>query len=215
MKIGRVPTFKEERLLVKRGFRFIAGVDEVGRGCLAGPVAAAAVILPTGLDADWVSEVRDSKMLRPQVRLRLSKNIQRSAIAFGIGMASSEVIDTFGIVSATRQAMQQALRSLSRAPQYLLIDAVILPSVKLPQKAIIRGDSTCLSIACASIVAKVARDKLMTGLDQTYPGYGFARNKGYGTQFHLRSLEKLGPCPIHRRSFAPVRDCKATFSGPG
>ncbi|MBI4330376.1 MAG: ribonuclease HII [Chloroflexi bacterium] len=199
------PTFKEERLLARRGYQFIAGLDEVGRGSLAGPVAAAAVILPPGLKAGWLDEVRDSKVLTPAVRLRLSKQIQRSALAFGVGMAPPEVIDTFGIVPATRQAMQQALQSLSRSPQFLLIDALTLPAVRLPQKGIIHGDSLCVSIACASIVAKVARDRLMTEMDRSYPGYGLARNKGYGTKFHLCSLEQLGPCPIHRRSFAPVR----------
>ncbi len=206
VKRETIPTFKEERLLVKQGYRLIAGLDEVGRGCLAGPVAAAAVILPLNLKAGWLSEVRDSKVLTPLVRRRLSKNIQRSAVTFGIGVVPSQVIDTFGIVAATRQAMIQALQSLSQAPQYLLIDAITLPASKLPQRGIIRGDSLSLSIACASIVAKVARDGLMTEMDRTYPGYGFARHKGYGTKFHLTSLEKLGPCPIHRRTFAPVRD---------
>ncbi len=200
-----VPTFKEEQLLSQKGFELVAGLDEVGRGCLAGPVAAAAVILPPDLKGDWLSEVRDSKMLTPLVRERLTREIKRSAISFGVGMVPSDAIDRFGIVAATRQAMQQAVQSLSRQPQYLLIDFLSLPAVKIPQKGIIHGDALCFSIACASVVAKVARDKLMTQMDKLHPGYAFGRNKGYGTRYHLSSLARLGPCPIHRRYFAPVR----------
>jgi ribonuclease HII len=177
----------------------------VGRGALAGPVAAAAVILPTDLDEEWLQLVRDSKMLSPHRRSLLAQYIKESASAFGIGMVPPEVVDTYGIVAATRLAMQQAIQALPESPQYLLIDALKLPSVKLPQKSIIRGDRLCLSIACASILAKVARDELMTGMDREYPGYGFARHKGYGTKKHLKNLSELGPCPIHRHSFAPIR----------
>lgn len=201
-----MPTFKEEILLAKKGYQLIAGLDEVGRGALAGPVAAAAVILPLGLKTAWLPLVRDSKMLTPRMRQHLSQLIRESALAFGIGMVPSQAIDAYGIVPATRMAMQQAIQMLSRSPQHLLIDAIKLPSVRLPQKSIIHGDALCLSIACASIVAKVARDELMIAMEKDYPGYGFARHKGYGTRGHVAALGNLGPCPIHRRSFAPVHE---------
>lgn len=206
MPIEKAPTFIEEKLLAKEGYQFIAGLDEVGRGALAGPVAAAAVILPLGLKAKWLSLVRDSKMLTPRMRASLAPHIRESALSFGIGMIPSQAIDTYGIATATRLAMHQAIQMLARSPQYLLIDAIKLPWVKLPQKSIIRGDQLCLSIACASIVAKVARDEVMSGMEKEYPGYGFARHKGYGTKRHLEALQNLGPCPIHRRSFSPVKE---------
>ncbi len=210
--MDKAPTFKEERLLAKKGYQLIAGLDEVGRGALAGPVAAAAVILPLNLKARWLSQVRDSKMLTPRIRVRLAQHIRESALAFSIGMIPSQAIDTYGIAPATRLAMHQAIQILARSPQYLLIDAIKLPGVNLPQKSIIHGDQLCLSIACASIVAKVARDEVMSGMEKEYPGYGFARHKGYGTQSHFQALRNLGPCPIHRRSFSPVRElCQHEF----
>lgn len=203
------PTFIEEQKLWQHGYRFIAGVDEVGRGSLAGPVAAAAVILPQYLDIPPdLSEVRDSKELSPKQREYLLPQIQTQAVAYGIGMLSSELVDELGIVEATRRAMAQAIGSLAVPPQFLLVDALKLPQIALPQKAIIDGDKLSLSIACASIIAKVARDHLMIELDKEHPGYGFARHKGYGTPEHMESLAKLGPCPIHRYSFAPVNQCK-------
>lgn len=196
------PTLTEERRLWQQGYRLIAGVDEVGRGSLAGPVGAAAVILPRGkLSLDGV---RDSKELTAAQRQRLAKQIQNQALAVGVAMVPAEVVDELGIVEATRRAMCSAIASLSPSPHHLLIDALRLP-LALPQKAIINGDRLCLSIACASIVAKVARDRLMEEMDGLYPGYGFASHKGYGTRQHLLGLERLGACAIHRRSFAPVR----------
>lgn len=199
------PTFIEEKLLAAQGYQFIAGIDEVGRGALAGPVVAAAVILPRRIKRDWLNQVRDSKLLSPSKREALFHNIHEAAISIGIGTVTHEVIDTRGIVKATRLAMQLAIDQLSPAPQSLLIDYMRLPEVTLPQKAITKGDSLCFSIACASIIAKVARDRLMVELDRTYPGYGLAQHKGYGTEKHLGYLRRLGPSPIHRQSFKPVK----------
>ena len=201
----RAPTFAKEKELSAQGYRFIAGIDEVGRGALAGPVVAAAVILPLENDFAWLSRVRDSKQLTPRRREQIFELIQQSRIATGIGMASNNDIDAIGIVKATRMAMGRAVRELTSPPDSLIIDALSLPEIPLPQWGIIRGDQSSFSIACASIVAKVTRDRYMAELDHSYPGYGLARHKGYGTRQHLLSLRCLGPCPIHRRSFAPVR----------
>ena len=192
-----------------RGHSFLAGVDEVGRGPLAGPVMAGAVVLPIGLNAPWIAEGNDSKQLSPRVRRALSDRIWEEALAVGIGSASTVEIDQVGIVPATRLAMGRAIRSLKVSPDCLLIDALRLPEVGLPQESLIRGDSISISIAAASIVAKVARDRLMVKMDSRYPGFGFQRNKGYGTPEHLKALGRLGPCPIHRLTFAPVSACRA------
>ena len=204
-----IPSFVEESKLKSLGYRLIAGVDEVGRGALAGPVVAAAVILPDNLNASWLDMVRDSKELTPKSRQYLSDCIHREVLAIGVGVVSHEVIDSEGILQATRLAMRLAVDRLESTPHSLLIDYLDLPEVRLPQRAIVGGDGKCLSIACASIVAKVARDRLMIDLDQIYPGYGLARHKGYGTEEHLSSIRKLGPCPIHRRSFRPIRGYEA------
>ncbi len=200
-----IPSFAEEKILQAQGYRLIAGIDEVGRGALAGPVAAAAVILPPRVRTGWVKLVRDSKQLTPEKREVLSRQIHKVAIAIGIGFVSSEVIDKRGIVKATHLAMRLAIKQLSPPAETLLIDYLHLPGVKLPQKGVKDGDSLCISIACASIVAKVARDNLMVEMDKTYSGYGLAGHKGYGTDEHVACLSRLGPCPIHRRSFNPVR----------
>ncbi len=201
-----LPTFTEERLLQTQGYRRIAGIDEVGRGALAGPVVAAAVILPLRLKAPWLNLVRDSKLLNPARRQLLSDHISATAVGVGIGTVPVEIINTQGIVRATRLAMKRAIDQLSPPPESLLIDYMSLPEVPLPQQGIKDGDSLCFSIACASIVAKVARDQIMIELDGTYPGYGLARHKGYGTAEHIDSLRRWGASPIHRLSFQPVRD---------
>ncbi len=200
-----MPSFIEEEMLAAQGYQRIAGIDEVGRGAIAGPVVAAAVILPRQVDAPWFSEVRDSKLLTPARRELLFHHIHEIAISIGIGLVPHYLVDTHGIVKATRLAMKVAVEQLSPPAESLLIDYMRLPEVGLPQKGITNGDNLCFSIACASIIAKVARDKLMVEFDEIYPGYGLARHKGYGTRQHIASLYRLGPCPIHRRSFKPVR----------
>ncbi len=201
----QIPSFAEERILEAQGYRYIAGIDEVGRGALAGPVVAAAVILPRRIDAPWLSLVKDSKQLRPDRRELLFHHIHKIAVAVGIGLASREVVDAQGIIKATQLAMKLAVDQLSPPPESLLIDYMRLPEVSLPQKGIKYGDALCFSIACASIIAKVTRDHLMMELDRAYPGYGLAHHKGYGTREHLACLCRLGPSPIHRQSFKPVR----------
>ncbi len=201
-----VPTFKEEKALIKQGYRCIAGIDEVGCGSLAGPLVAAAVILPYPLKAPWLKKVRDSKLLTPPVREELSVKIREIAIATGVGVVSNEFVDGQGLTKARRQAMKLAIEQLLPYPQTLLIDYFSVPEIKLPQKSVVNGDSLCFSIACASIVGKVFRDNLMVELDSDYPGYGLAQHKGYGTEQHLDCLHRMGPSPIHRMSFHPVRD---------
>lgn len=202
------PTLTEEQSLWRQGYHFIAGIDEVGRGALAGPVAAGAVILPLDVDVSLLDGVRDSKELTPAQRESLAPRIQETALAFGVGMMSSELVDELGIVEATRRAMALAIEQLYLSPQFLLIDALKLPRIDLPQKAIIDGDKLSLSIACASIIAKVTRDYLMMEMDSRFPGYGFAHHKGYGTPEHMECLDRLGPCPIHRKTFAPIAQGK-------
>ncbi len=187
------------------GHRAVAGVDEAGRGPLAGPVVAGAVVLPVDASLPWLAGVRDSKQLTAKQRETLFSHMRESGIGWSAGVVSSEDVDALGIVPATREAMLRAIRGLPEPPGFLLIDAVKLPESGLPFKAIIKGDRKCLSIAAASIVAKVTRDRLMTEEDARHPGYGFAAHKGYPTPAHLARLRSLGPCPIHRRSFAPVR----------
>ena len=200
------PSRAEEKKLITEGYQLIAGVDEAGRGALAGPVVAAAVIMPHPLDTPWLDQVRDSKLLCPAKRERLYHDIKGTAISVGIGTIPPEVIDSQNIIMATKLAMEQAIAQLLPAPDSLLIDHLLLPDVPLPQKGITNGDRLCFSIACASIIAKVARDHFMVQLDKIYPGYGLAQHKGYGTREHLFHLRQRGPCPIHRQTFAPVRD---------
>ena len=201
-----MPSFIEEEQLAAQGYRLIAGVDEVGRGALAGPVVAAAVILPSSVDAASLAGVRDSKLISPAKRELLFHHIYAMAVSVGVGMAPHSLVDSQGVVRATRFAMKQAIERLSPSPESLLIDHMHLPELKLPQKGITHGDDLCFSIACASIVAKVARDWVMVEFDRLYPGYGMAQHKGYGTRRHVASLARLGACPIHRRSFRPVRE---------
>jgi len=200
------PSFTEEKILEAQGYQYIAGIDEVGRGPLAGPVVAAAVILPCHIDTPWLNQVKDSKQLSPARRELLFHHIHEVAISIGIGVVQHKIIDAEGIVKATRLAMKLAIGQLSPPPEFLLIDYMRLPEVPLPQKGITNGDSLCFSIACASIIAKVSRDHMMRELDGIYPGYGLAQHKGYGTREHLACLCRLGPSPIHRQSFKPVKN---------
>ena len=193
---------RHERELRLAGFQRIAGIDEVGRGSLAGPVVAAAVILP---DRHRIKGLRDSKVLSRARREALYELILDRAEAVGVGSMEVEVIDRINILQATKLAMRQALGHLNPGPDHLMIDALRLREVDLPQRPIIDGDAISASIAAASIVAKVTRDRICAEIDARYPAYGFARNKGYGTRRHFEPLLREGPCEWHRRSFAPLR----------
>ncbi len=206
------PTFAAERLLWERGVGVVAGVDEVGRGPLAGPVAAGAVVLPQGARFRWFSRVRDSKQLTAEVREDLAGRIWEGAISAAVAFVPVEAVDRIGIAEASRQAMLAAVGDLRARPQHLLIDAFHLRACNLPQTPIIRGDALSLSIACASIIAKVARDHFMDVQEILYPGYAFMTNKGYFTAEHADALHRLGPCDIHRRSFSPVREMVAALA---
>lgn len=202
--MGIAPTWHEEQALWAQGYRRVAGVDEAGRGPLAGPVVAAAVILPPDLDVPWIERIRDSKLLTPKARGELAAALHDAALV-GVGHASSRDIDRLGLVRATHRAMRRALANLHPPPDYVLVDGRERFRGGPPKKTIIDGDALCYCIAAASIVAKVARDRMMVALDRRYPGYGFARHKGYATRRHMEALERLGPTPAHRRLFAPVR----------
>ena len=184
-----------------RGIELIAGVDEVGRGPLAGPVVAAAVILPKG---SKIPGLNDSKKIPKSKHKEIYEAVLQEAIAIGIGVKDNQVIDQVNIYEATKLAMMEAIGQLDPQPQHLLIDAMKL-DLSIPQTSIIKGDANSLSIAAASIVAKVTRDQMMEEFDKEYPGYDFAKNAGYGTANHLAGLDQLGVTPIHRRSFEPVK----------
>lgn len=190
-----------EQLYRNRGFARIAGVDEAGRGPLAGPVVAAAVILPAG---QWIEDVDDSKKLTAAKREELFDAVQREAVSVGIGIVDHRVIDEINILQATIQAMRKAVDTLTVKPDLILADGNCFSHENLPFENIIDGDALCYSIAAASIIAKVTRDRLMLELDTQYPLYGFARHKGYATKEHLEALKNFGMCEIHRKSFKPA-----------
>ena len=194
-----------EKECYARGIELIAGVDEVGRGPLAGPVVAAAVILPKG---SKIPGLNDSKKIPKSKHKEIYEAVLKEAIAIGIGVKDNQVIDQVNIYEATKLAMMEAIGQLDPQPQHLLIDAMKL-DLSIPQTSIIKGDANSLSIAAASIVAKVTRDQMMATYDQEYPGYDFAQNAGYGTTKHLEGLEKQGVSPIHRRSFEPIKSMTA------
>lgn len=197
------PTLHFEQALWAAGVSLPAGVDEAGRGALAGPVAAAAVILPPNPDLiRTLHGVRDSKEMSANARARWAETIRATALACGVGFAGPEEIDDLGILPATRLAAMRALAQLRPAPQHLLIDALSLPATGLPETSLIKGDARCLSIACASVLAKTARDAHMRALAVHHPGYRWAANKGYGTATHRRAILALGYTPAHRRTFA-------------
>jgi ribonuclease HII len=200
------PDLAFEFALLQGGCVYVAGIDEAGRGAWAGPVVAAAAVLP--LDrfdlASSLDGVRDSKMMTPPQRQTWASRITRVALSVGIGRASPQEVDHLGLIAATRAAMARALTDLCLLPDHLLIDHLLIPEIPLPQTALTHGDSRALSIAAASVLAKVSRDQTMIRLDEAYPGYGFAHHKGYGTARHRLALHSLGPCPIHRRTYAPV-----------
>jgi len=198
-----------ENQCLNSGFKLIAGIDEAGRGPLAGPVVAAAVILPAGLH---INGVDDSKKLTPDKREHLFDVIMDQAMSVGIGMGSPELIDQINILQATRHAMLEAASQLVPTPDYLLIDGISTINSQIPQKTIKKGDSLSLSIAAASIIAKVTRDRLMRDLDAIHPGYGFSSHKGYGSAQHMEAIRRLGPSPVHRLTFGGVKEYVCTSS---
>jgi len=203
-------TLMFEKTAYSNGYTHVAGIDEAGRGPLAGPVMAAAVILPVGLS---IIGVDDSKKLTPAKREKMFEIIMAQALSVGIGIMTPTEIDRINILQATRRAMLAAVQQLSPQPDYLLIDGISTIGSAVPQKTIKKGDSLSLSIAAASIIAKVTRDRFMIEMDSKYPGYGFAGHKGYGSAAHMEAIRVLGPSPIHRLTFGGVKehvDC--TFS---
>lgn len=195
-KLEEMKVFENE--LHAEGIRYIAGIDEVGRGPLAGPVVAAAVVLPEDFD---VIGVNDSKKLSEKKREELFEKIKEKAVSFAFGIVDNETIDEINILEATKKAMKEAVEGLDVQPEHLLIDAVKLDAVDIPQTPIIKGDEKSVSVAAASILAKVTRDRMMVEYSEIYNDYSFEKNKGYGTKAHYEGIEKAGICPIHRKSF--------------
>lgn len=199
---GSLPSLKLEKELIREGYRDIAGIDEAGRGPLAGPVVACACILPEGVKFEGVN---DSKKLTEAKRESLyEKIIAHPDVSYGVGIIVSEVIDEVNIYQATILAMLEAVKKLPKRPGFLLVDGLKLPHESIPSKKVIKGDQISHSIASASIIAKVTRDRLMSKYHEEYPQYGFIKHKGYGTKLHLDALQAIGPCPIHRRTFRGV-----------
>ena len=190
-----------EKILYQAGYGAICGVDEAGRGPLAGPVVAAAVILPKGF---FIEGLRDSKRLSPLQRHRFFDIIEKTAEATGVGIVENDVIDRINILQASLLAMRKAVDALQKRPDALLIDAMTLPDLDIHQEGIIHGDDLSISIAAASVVAKVTRDRLMIQYHEIFPAYRFDRHKGYGTRFHLQKIQEFGPCKLHRRTFRGV-----------
>ena len=198
----RAAGFVHERQLFAAGHRAVAGVDEVGRGCLAGPVVAGAVILDRSRP---VAGVRDSKTLGAGARERLAREIAGQAVAFALGVVDPEEIDRTDILRATLEAMRRAVMALRVQPDFVLVDALSIPAIEIPQRGLVRGDRISVSIAAASIVAKFYRDEMMLSFHDLYPTYGFDQHKGYGTNVHLDALRRFGPTPWHRSTFRGVR----------
>lgn len=199
-----------EQQAYQYGYKYIAGIDEVGRGPLAGPVAAAAVILPEDF---YLAGVNDSKKISEKKRLQLVEQIKEKAVSWAVAMVSPQYIDRENILNSTLEAMRMAVQELRPRPDFLLIDAVKIPDIDVKQYSIIKGDSLSISIACASIIAKVERDRVMQAYDLIYPGYGMAKHKGYGTRQHIEAIHKQGPCPIHRRTFEPIKSILGGSNG--
>lgn len=198
-----------ESMLNGQGFRLVAGADEAGRGALAGPLVAAAVILPPG----WVPEgLDDSKLVSPTERDRLYDEIRAHALTVGVYRITHERLDRVGLQRANLTALRGALNKLDPSPEYALVDGFALDRTRVPCLRVVKGDEVCTSVAAASIIAKVTRDRIMVRAERRYPGYGFASNKGYRAPEHLRALRELGPCEWHRRSFAPVRMSDAALA---
>lgn len=204
----QIATYEWESYLTDHGYRDLAGVDEVGRGALAGPLMAGAVILPDVesilQDMEFWSTVRDSKTISFKKRALMAEGITARARAWSIGTVEADELDQIGVAAANRTAMERAVWGLNIEPDYLLIDATTI-DMSQPQQGIIDGDALSLSIAAASIIAKVARDTIMIDMDTVWPGYGFAAHKGYAARVHLQAITDIGPCPIHRFCYAPIR----------
>lgn len=200
------PNLEFEQSLWRAGIFQVGGVDEAGRGALAGPVAAGVVVLPMRDDLpEALAGVRDSKLMTARARQEWAEVIPQVALAYGVGFAGPDEIDVLGIVPATHLAVRRALKSLPLDPQHLLLDGRLHPDVGIPETVLIKGDRRSLSIASAAILAKVARDEKMVELSERFPNYDFSHNKGYGTAAHCAAIEAYGPCPVHRYSFAPIR----------
>lgn len=202
-----MPDLLIEEELIQKGHKLIAGIDEAGRGPLAGPVVAAAVILPRDYSSDILN---DSKKISPKVREKLYKELTDplSGIFCAYSVIDPVIIDKINILNATHRAMSESALSLKKEPSFAIIDGKPVKGFPYPYQAIVKGDEKCLSIAAASVIAKVERDRLMQKYGEKYPQYGFEKHKGYGTKLHLEALKKFGACPIHRQSFAPVREAR-------
>lgn len=207
------PDLYFENKLWREGLRFVAGVDEAGRGALAGPVAAGAVVLPCDVPylTSLLEGVNDSKVMSPAEREEKAEIIQTIALGWGVGFATSAEIDRIGILPATCLAVSRALSKLKLDLEHVLVDYLRLPDLDVPQTPLVKGDARCLSIAAASILAKTARDAVLVEMDGAYPGYYFASNKGYGTRAHRQAIAILGPCDQHRKTFSPVKDYYSLF----
>lgn len=201
MKDQLINIYQYEEKLTDEGYEWICGVDEAGRGPLAGPLVVAACIMPSYLR---IADINDSKQLSSKKREALYKQIVKNAIAYKIVFISEDEVDRLNIYQATKKGMLEAIEGLKQKPDYILIDAMPLNELKEPHLSIVHGDAKSASIAAASILAKVTRDEYMEKMDVKYPNYGFKRHKGYGTKAHFEALEKYGPCPIHRKTFAPI-----------
>ena len=201
-ELAFTPSLDYETALWEGGYRYVAGIDEAGRGALAGPVAAGVVILPqmAGL-LEKLHGVRDSKLMTPNARLAWREAICQTALCWAVGFANHEEVDAYGVIPATHLAVTRAIEHLTPGPEYLLSDFLILPELDLPQTALVKGDRLALSVAAGSVLAKTARDQFMIEVSKSYPAYGFARHKGYGTLQHRQALSQLGSCPLHRKSF--------------
>jgi ribonuclease HII len=198
------PDFSFESSLWENGCQHVAGVDEAGRGALAGPVVAAVVVFLADSPLKNLDGVRDSKEMAPSMRAQWAERLRELALAWGVGLATSQEIDDLGIIPSTRTAAQRAIDCLHITPGHILLDYLFLPDSPIPQTSLIKGDARSMSIAAASVIAKTTRDALLKDLDAQYPGYGIARHKGYGTAAHRAAIAKLGPSPIHRLSYKPL-----------
>ncbi len=201
-------TLEEEKNIFIRGFKFVGGIDEAGRGPLAGPVVAACVVFGADfkINNDKLKLVKDSKKLSPKKREELFTVIQEEVFDFGIGICDHQTIDRINILEASFLAMKKAISNLRQKPNFIILDGkFLIPNISIPQKAIKQADNLVFSVAAASILAKVTRDRIMLEMHEKYPSYGFDKHKGYGTKLHLEKLREFGPCPIHRYSFRPVK----------